>query len=195
MAIIGNSIRVSTQSNSKLFIIKGKDERYTFSPLGLARVNSDNTASDRHFVAPTIDKETASYITMSVLRENTDNYRQLGAYVSSSQLNLTGYNRLILEYDITAGGNTSTYRHINPSVWVRGGDPTATNAYQFTTRSDNSQRWSEAANVLSGQTLTDQTLTLDISADGWVYVGIGLNETGGGGVTGTLTIKRLYAEV
>ena len=101
---------------------------------------------------------------------------------------LTGYSKLILNYDFVTTGTSSQYRSIFITLFA------AKNWIWASYRQTDTSYIKSTDRIRANQTLTNQTLQLSISGGGFVQVGIGLNATQNPGVKGTLTIKELYAE-
>ena len=96
---------------------------------------------------------------------------------------LTGYTKIIINYDISLAGSTGQYYGINiklfaSKTWLTGWQNDA--AYKTTKSHKNSA--------------TNQTITTSISGGGFIEVGVGINQETNAGSEGTITIKEIYAE-
>ena len=204
MAIIGNSI--ISASSPRLYLIKGLDQCTEltggWSGLAIWRASGDANYSQYGRAVPTVDTdETGQYITVARTQTSTSGggYDKRGAYVTANAINLSEYSSLTLVYDIIAWGTTTANRVGLFSLVARTSQPTES-GYQLVGSSagiyqeikyGNGTAYSGA--VDASTKLENQSITLDISSWGSVYVTLGFNQNNGG-TAFRVTIKSIYAK-
>lgn len=161
------------------------------------RYTSEGNATQN---TPTISTDsTGKYRTVRNGTSSSGSNMLQGAYVAGETTSqgavlgmitdLTGYSKIVLEYDLVTTGTNSDYRKFQVHLFA---SKSWCWASQYQTNATNKVT---SSLYKAGVTLTDQKLELPISnTGGYVQVGIGVNERTNRGVIGTVTIKALYAE-
>lgn len=193
----------STVVDTKLYLIKG-------NPIDLctdvtrtwiqSNIRWSNQWSSQTRQNPTINTS-GTYLT---IRNGTSSTSGSGVYVGAYQAgatsagsptgglynDLTGYSKLVLKYDLTTTGSVSDYRKFMVGLYAT---TTAMSSSWYVLQYADDVIASTP--VKAGVTLTDQTLTLNLTkGGGYMLVGICANEHSNRGVVGTITVKELYAE-
>lgn len=196
-------VLTATEADTKLYLIKG-------NPIDLctdvtrtwisSNIRWSNKWSGQYRNAPSISTS-GDYITITngTTSTNTTNI-YVGAYQAGASNagtptgglynDLTGYTKLVLKYDLTTTGSVSDYRKFMVALYAT--TTAMSSAWYVLQYADDVV---SSTPIKAGVTLTDQTLTLDLSKNGgYMLVGICANEQSNPGVRGTITVKELYAE-
>ena len=113
---------------------------------------------------------------------------QIGGSQGNITNNLTGYSKIVMNYDMKIEGSPGTYRKFNVTMFASKSTVWESNYQNSATNYSSVNTWS------SSGTFSNLTSSLNISGGGYVQVGIGLNQNSNPGVKGTITIKDIHVE-
>lgn len=148
--------------------------------------------------APTIGTSSDGYRTITNGATWTSGTSiRMGAYVSGTSNagminSLTGYSRLILEYDITLSGSPGQYRKYQAALFATKKWIWDSEYQSWASNSEHQGAITQAIYQTAGTT-SNQTLSINLSGGGYVQIGIGSSQNYNPGVQGTIKVKALYA--
>ena len=176
--VINESKEFNVALSYRIYLVQNGVINTSLSTWSTNAIKYENNANLNAY-APTVS--TSGGLTIGQAKSD----KRSGSYATDSSIDLTGYNTLVLEFDVTTVSNSGDAYKFNCVLYANSGSSLP--QYQTVGTTSGILRWAGAV------TQTDQSISLNISSLTTARIGIGASgqnvNTGG-----TITVKNLYID-